>query len=204
LHSQRLTLVSAAGAWFRIHQLVHDPVYFGRSGGNRFDDPLGEYGVCYLGAERPGCFVEVFGNVEGRNALTLTQLERRGLARVDLDQVRVLDLTGDGLSRIRADGRLTTGAHGVAQRWSRALWSHPDQPDGMLLRARRDPARVSLALFDRAGRLVQAREVLGALTAAVNMPWVEEALDRYGFAILPSAAAATRGSERRPGRPNNT
>ena len=37
----------------------------------------------------------------------------------------------------------------IAQRWSRALWEHPQQPDGIIYRSRHDPSKVCAALFDR-------------------------------------------------------
>ncbi len=66
--------------------------------------------------------------------------------------LQVVDLTtGPMLRRLspRADNRISDGSYGISQRWARALWAHPDQPDGILYRCRHSPERLSLALFDR-------------------------------------------------------
>jgi hypothetical protein len=62
----------------------------------------------------------------------------------------LVDLSGPGLTSIGADARLSTGDYRVAQRWSRALWQHPQQPDGLLYISRHNPKLVCAAIFDRA------------------------------------------------------
>src|SRR6478735_5682570 len=49
----------------------HDPLFFGRSGLNRFDAPAGEYGVLYAGESVECAFIETFGSATGIRAITL-------------------------------------------------------------------------------------------------------------------------------------
>jgi hypothetical protein len=57
----------AGGALYRHHQKIHDPVYFGKKGDYRFDDPdcptLGCFGVLYAAAQTPSV---AFWNLAGR------------------------------------------------------------------------------------------------------------------------------------------
>ena len=68
----------------------------------------------------------------------------------------MVDLTGPGLARLGADERLCAGGHAVAQRWALALWTHPSRPDGLYFRARHDPSRFCVAIYDRAADAVHA------------------------------------------------
>lgn len=57
LHSQKPLIfnLAAGDALYRHHQSVHDPIYFGKSGNYRFDDPNcpagAPFGVLYTGAD---------------------------------------------------------------------------------------------------------------------------------------------------------
>jgi hypothetical protein len=55
-----LPLVSVSGRLFRVHRTRHAPVFFGKTGDNRFDDPRGDYGVLYAGASEACAFIETF------------------------------------------------------------------------------------------------------------------------------------------------
>jgi hypothetical protein len=55
-----LPLVSTAGPWFRIHRIENDPLYFGRAGSNRFDDPAAEFEVLYAAVDEYGSLIETF------------------------------------------------------------------------------------------------------------------------------------------------
>jgi hypothetical protein len=49
LKERELPIVRLEGPWLRLHAAGREPVFFGRMGLNRFDDPEGEYGVLYVG-----------------------------------------------------------------------------------------------------------------------------------------------------------
>jgi hypothetical protein len=159
-------------------------LYFGSSGNNRFDAPNQEYGVLYVSRDVFGAFIETFGHATGSNVVTMAELLRRGLARIEAGRpLRLVDLTGPGLARLSADGRLSTGDLDIAQRWSLALYNHPDQPDGICYRARHDPSRLAAALFERPDTAFQTVP-LGSLAAPRNRRRLRRLLDTYQFGLL--------------------
>ena len=181
-----LPIIEDQRSWFRLHRADYSPIYFGRTGRNRFDAPDGEYGVLYLGDSLHCCFVETYGRSDrgDRRIVTRQELTRRNLATVELSRaLRVVDLTGAGLARIDADNRLGTGDYQAARRWSQALWAHPEHPDGLRYRSRHDPARVCLAVFERAGDAVEAIDQ-GSLLSPANLMLLGEILDMYAIGYL--------------------
>jgi hypothetical protein len=52
LNERELPIVRLEGPWLRLHAAGREPVFFGRTGLNRFDDPEGEYGVLYARRRR--------------------------------------------------------------------------------------------------------------------------------------------------------
>ena len=73
LDERELPIARLEGPWFRLHAAGRDPVFFGRTGLNRFDDPEGEFGVLYMAEDSFEAFIEVYGWDPGLN-----------LVRVDL------------------------------------------------------------------------------------------------------------------------
>ena len=172
------------GPWYRVYLADRDPIHFGRAGLNRFDDPSGRYGVLYAAEAFEGAFIETFGRNPGVNVVRESQLARRSLALIEADRpLRLVDVTGPGLAQIGATNALTAGPHAVARRWSRALWSHPSRPDGLLYWARHDPACVCVAVFSRAARRVRAFPQ-GSLLDPVHLPRLGAVLRRYDFSLL--------------------
>ncbi|GAC1398353.1 MAG: hypothetical protein NVSMB65_16860 [Chloroflexota bacterium] len=177
-----------AGPWSRLHSCRRGPLYFGRSGRNRFDAPggsAGAFGVLYLGSDAYGAFVETYGSATGVNVISLSVLHDACLARVEAARpLALVDLTGAGLARIGADGRLCAGDRDTLwQRWALALWQHPAAPDGLLYPARHDLARTSVALFDRTEPLLTAHPT-GPLTTSTNAPLLADILEAYGFGLV--------------------
>jgi RES domain len=167
----------------RIHRTRHLATFFGRSIDGRFDAPLGEHGVLYAAEDVYTAFVETFGQSTGVNTVTTTALAERSLSRVEVIRpLRLVDLTGPGLARIGADERLCSGEHEVAQRWAAAIWRHPSQPDGLLYRARHDPSRRCLALYDRAETAVRVTLLGGMLDPALSGT-LGDILDTYAFGL---------------------
>ena len=153
LDERELTIVEERGPWMRMHRVDLDPIFFGKSGDGRFDDPEGEYGVLYAAEDAFGAFVESFGRAPGRNIVSWQSLRDRPLSRMGMAatgaSLRLVDLTGTGLARIGATADLTSGFYRAAQRWSRTLHEHPSEPDGLLYRLKHDPSRKGVAIFER-------------------------------------------------------
>jgi len=160
--------------WFRCAEAGRDPVHYGTTGVSRFDDPRGEFGVLYAGVQVEAAFVEVFG---GKLALTDADLAARTVwSLVAIRPSRLVDLTGEGLAGLGLDARISAADHGPAQAWSRAFFEHPDQPDGILYRSRRDPSRLAVAIYDREPWAFEA-------TALPSGTLVQVAI-RYGILII--------------------
>lgn len=150
-----LPIVRRFRQWFRVHGCHQDPIFFGTTHDWRYDDPEGEFGVLYLASDFEGAFVEgcIHDDVLGETIPILSESHLRGrcLSKIRFaGSLRLVDLTGSGVARIRADARLCSGDYEIAQRWSRALWGHPQQPDGILYLSRHNPSLVCAAIYDRA------------------------------------------------------
>ena len=84
--------------------------------------------------------------------LALDDLAARFIATVEVRRpLRVVPIHGPNLARL---GMTSEGASGgdyaSSQQWSRALWEHDDQPDGILYRSRHDDSALCVAIYDRA------------------------------------------------------
>jgi hypothetical protein len=186
LAARSLPILLWSAPVYRISKVEHDPVYFGKGGRYRFDDPWGEYGILYASANAEGAFVETCIRDErpgNHRILFLAFLEQRRLVRISWPRpLRLVDLTGAGLSLLDGDGRLMTVGYTVSQKWARALWMHRDAPDGILYCSRFNLSLRSLALFDRAGSDVHWED-LGSLLAPRNHGLLGNLLDRYDFGL---------------------
>jgi hypothetical protein len=186
LLTRQLPISTAGHSWFRLHRADRACLFFGCTGLNRFDAPDGEYGVLYLGDTPHCCFVETYGRSDRatHRIVTRQELTERRLSSVAFTRpLRLVDFSGHGLARIGADNRLGTGDYLVAQRWSRELRSHPDQPDGLLYRSRHDPSRLCLALFDRVAGIATATS-LGSLLEATHRALLADILGTYDIGYL--------------------
>lgn len=191
LASRPLPIVRIKATWWRIYPLAYGPIFFGRTGNNRYDAPAEAsgaraYGVLYVARDPHGAFVETFGHTTGVRVIDRVALASRGLAKVTAGRpLRLVDLRGHGLARIGADEALCAGPdYAVSQAWSAALHDHPKAPDGLIYRARHDPSRFSVALFDRAGAVIRARSVGKSFVDLKNEHLLAELLDTYDFGLI--------------------
>jgi hypothetical protein len=181
--------VPAGGILFRHHQKIHDPVHFGKTGVYRFDDPEcpkpGCFGVLYTGADPECCLLESCGSMTGVPAVSLTYLDARAIAILELlEPLRFIDLVSDGgLASIGADARLTTGSYIIAQRWSAALRRHSCQPDGIRYRSRHAPERIAYAMYERPRGSFSAGS-MGSFTDPANEALFRSILKTYNFALI--------------------
>lgn len=184
LNERSLLLIKGSGLWKRIHRSAYGPLFFGKTGSSRFDDPQRDFGVLYLGEDAHCAFIETFGQATGNNIVTQAELERSSISSISTERPLVLvDLTGPGLARIGADARLLAGEHSVAQQWSRVLREHPEHPDGLYYRARHDPARMAVAVWEPCDAGFSATHTV-ALASIAYASELGEILDTYGFELL--------------------
>jgi hypothetical protein len=88
-------------------------------------------------------------------------LETRRLSKLTLIRdLSLVDLTGEGLSRIGADARLTTGSYKISQLWSQALYRHPDRVDGLFYCSRYDPKKFCVVLYENRVEKTDLEEML--------------------------------------------
>ncbi len=140
----------------RIHNAARPALWFGPAPGlpatNRFDDPLGEFHVCYVGTAIQACFAETFLQNPPVRLLTMADLQARLIATVALRrELRIVTLYGPGVARLGTTAQLASDSHhDLSQAWSRAVWEHPDAPDGVAYHSRHDDAALCVAIYDRA------------------------------------------------------
>ena len=170
----------------RLHPKGKSPLFFGRTGGNRFDSPDSSYGVLYAGLDEYCSFIETYGQTTGIRTVTESALDGRHLAHLELlSPMKLIDLSNSGgLARVGADSRLFSGAHAVAQRWSAALRGHLSKPDGILYPARHDAARNACAIYE-CPPFVFELHAEGSLLENQHAALLGAILDCYGFALIP-------------------
>ncbi len=197
LSARPLPLVTYSGTAYRIYWLARDPIHFGKDRKWRFDDPLGEYGMLYASQTWEGAFAEALlpppGVLTATTTLigasvpiSATTIEAHGLAEVTWNTLlRCVDLTGERLASIGADASIATGPWRTSQRWSRAFFTHPLEPDALLYRCRRDPSSVALAIHERAGPKTIVTP-LGGLLEPQHTRLLAQIVQRYHVAIVPN------------------
>jgi hypothetical protein len=170
----------------RLHAKGKSPLFFGRTGGNRFDSPDFTYGVLYAGLDEYCSFIETYGQTTGIRTVTESALDGRHLAHLELlCPMKLIDLSNSGgLARIGADSRLFSGSHAIAQRWSAALRGHPSKPDGILYPARHDSARNACAIYECPPSVFELH-AKGSLLEHQHSALLGAILDCYGFALIP-------------------
>ena len=183
-----LTTWEAGSTVVRIHRTQHGPLHFspgaGRAPAGRYDSASGRFGVLYSAQEFEGAFVETVLREPSRTLIGLSDITARALSVLAIStEVRLVDLTGAGLSRLGLDSRLLSGSYGPTRDWSDAFEAHPDTPAGILYPSRFDPSQLCVALFDRVAAHVQIASDPAPL--AEMLPEVAEILDRYGKALDP-------------------
>ncbi|SPF54808.1 RES domain protein [Candidatus Sulfopaludibacter sp. SbA4] len=182
-HAITLPISGTDRDWYRSHSTRHGAIYFGRNRAYRFDAPDGEYGVLYAGADRHVAFIESFQIAGIHPAVAESKLKEHSLSRIRIHgSVRLVNLAESGaLTRIGGDARIFTASYSISQRWSRAIQTHPEQPDGILYRPRHDPARLAAAFFDAIAHEVTAETLGGWLDQRTALA---EVLDTYGVALV--------------------
>jgi hypothetical protein len=188
-HRRTLPIVAQGGSLFRTHPHTAPPFYFGRTGRNRFDDPLGQYSVLYAARDAFGAFIETFGQQTGVRSVGVGDLKNRRLTEFyPASPLLRVDLVGPGcLARIGADSRLFAGSRAVAQRWSRAIYEHPDLPvHGILYPARHNHTRSAVAIFHRDSipRLEIIRSVSWYSNEEEMRSNLAAVLNLYGFSLV--------------------
>ena len=171
----------------RIHRSSSAEPFFGPKHGDspsqRFHDPLNAFGVCFLGEDVSTSFVETFLRNPPVRLITRTEVASRRLTTFRcIRDVHLVKLSDEGLALIGCTADVTSNAppHGAPQELSRALWTHPGQPDGIRYRCRHDNGLHAIALYDRAAGVLEPLRSEDLLSDRARLlAW----RSRYGFEI---------------------
>ncbi len=151
--------------FYRVHQSRYEPIYFGRSNSGRFNAPKQEFGILYAAIDECCAFRETIGRFSKYRLISMEVMSQRRMSVITANRdLRLVDLTGEGLTLLDADGRLFTGSYRVAQQWSRAFYTHTSKPDGIYYRSRYDPSRFAIAVYSRSElnfQVVKSWELVG-------------------------------------------
>jgi hypothetical protein len=155
-------------ALVRISRYHSGEPHFGRTGGNRFDDPERQYGTCYFGCSLALAMAETLLHdavaVRGRFRVHPDSIASRFVLAFSGKPLRLADLTGASLKRMGGHAALSGNAsYGLPQRWSQAVHRHPDAVDGFVYMSRHLNTEPAAVLFDRAGGKIR-------LATAIPLP----------------------------------
>jgi hypothetical protein len=149
-----------------------------------------------LSTSPEGAFVEKFiqdapRDAYGRPEVTRDRLKANCLCAIPYEAgaitrpLRLVDLSAGGVVTIGATGELCALADvqrlPLVRRWALRLYRHQDEPDGIYYRARHDPSRLSIALFDRAFGVLTASCSANMLTDTVHLRYL---LAHYDVTVI--------------------
>lgn len=177
-------MLDAGTALYRIHDTDLLPLWFGdltMPPRNRFDDPQRQFGVTYLALSREGAFAETFLRRIPARFISRTHADRRSMATVRLSRAMTVCLVqGRGLPRLGATAAISAGDQAAARAWSRAIWEHFPDIDGLQYRTRYDNDEIALAVYDRAS---DALELTASVGIRTDRDWFAAVLERYGLGL---------------------
>jgi hypothetical protein len=170
----------------RIHLRTREALWFGPASGrrpiHRFDDPAGQFGVCYLGTSLEVCFAETFLRNPPVRIVAIGDLATRSVATIELRRdLLLVPLHGSKLAWVGVTAEVASGSdYTLSQQWSHALWEHKSAPDGILYRPRHEDSVFSVAIFDRAN---DALEVVQEHSLVENPQKLARLLTRYALGL---------------------
>jgi hypothetical protein len=129
----------------------HEPG-FRASGIYRFDAPDQSFGTCYAARDFQTCFFETVVR-DGGLTIAKTEYDSRSVVvlLLDLSKLHLVELHGLGAKKLAVNLADIAGAdYAYPQALSRAVYSHPSAPHGIVYRSRFDDAALAVVLFDRA------------------------------------------------------
>jgi RES domain len=179
--SRELPTVSSQGSWYRLNDReFSSSLYFDRSGSGRFDSPAQGYGILYVGADVYASWIECYGRTHGAKGVSEIVLRQRNLFEIDSQRELVFaDVTGNGLVKMGADARLSSGSYVAARQWAQAIYDHPQAVDG---KSRHDDERYCYGIFDRCADELREQD-LGNLIEA-HPKQLAEILEFYDYGLL--------------------
>lgn len=159
--------------------------YFGRSAGNRFDDPKQEYGTCYTGGNLMTALAEsILHDLEpsaGRYRVAAEDVARRFVHEFEGAPLRIAELRGRHLNILGGHGELCgTTDYALTQTWSVAVHSHPDKVDGFRYMSRLLTDQWAVVLFYRGNALTMRQH---STTPLASHPDYHQSAHALGMAL---------------------
>jgi hypothetical protein len=184
------TNVAAGETLYRVHAAGNGARFYGKRDRTwRWDDPVGKYGVLYVGLTPDGPFSETLLRRPDQKAVVWSEVEKRRFARFrTTEPLRLADVHGKGLgwegvtvAEVAADHDCKTypGAYTKTQEISAGIHAATDL-DGIAYRSRLDPDQLCVALFDRADHKVELVEE----GEAIERAWVDDLLEPRGKHVV--------------------
>jgi hypothetical protein len=207
LQKIELPIVVKSGIFYRINsccnregQPYETALHFGKSCTGRWNDPLNQYGVLYVGVDAHVAFIESYGRTEDRREIQRQERERLNLGRLTVTteelskkflveitssrELRFVEVDGSSLVKIGTDANLVSGSHAISRPWARAFYEHPAQVDGICYRSRHDNSRFCYAIFDRVTRDTLTENKRGTLIQQPQELLDDIIVNTYGGQIV--------------------
>ncbi|MGF6408930.1 RES family NAD+ phosphorylase [Paraburkholderia sp. MM5482-R1] len=139
---------------FRISSYESGEPHFGKTASHRFDDSRREYGTSYFGLSLATAVAESLLHdlepVGTRYQVAADEVKRRFIHRFEGRDLALADLTGQSMNILGAHAGLFGAAnYSIPMRWSRAIYAHPADVDGILYVSRMMAPNLAVVLFDR-------------------------------------------------------
>ena len=175
---------------YRVHQVIHEPEWFGTSGGCRWDPPAQSaepFGTCYTGTSPLTAFIEAVSELP---AVTESVIDKRALALLQVhEDQRIADMTSPRIvGAWGLDRRISTGDdYGVCQRWAAAL--RLAGFTGVYYEPRYDPrgqGQQAIAFFGDPG--YQPTQIVMIEDEPIPRAVVEEARRTFGLRVWPATS----------------
>ena len=172
-----------------------EPLYYGRDGMNRYDDPATRYGVLYLGRDLPTALMEsVFHkhqwDQDAKRSIALAEIQSRLVRAVGVvNALQLADLTAEGvmasyfgLTLEQLASRDYTHTQRVSAR-VHAMLDADNVPlfDGVLYPSRNNYPSPSIALFERAQGKVK---VVDDIDLPEHVDW-PDFVEKYRIGVEP-------------------
>jgi len=182
-----------------------EPLYYGRDGTNRYDDPAGAYGVLYLGRDLSTALMEsVFHKhqwlADAKRSIALKEVQSRMVRAVGvLGYLRLADLTAPGVMAgyfgLNLE-QLASRDYTLTQQVSaqvHAMLGDDELPmfDGVLYPSRNNYPDASIALFERAKAKVSVIEDIDLVD---HVDWPRFVAD-YRIGVEPDPGSAEPDDE---------
>jgi hypothetical protein len=183
-NTRELPILSSQGTWYRLNDREFpSSLYFDRSGKGRFDSPAQGYGILYVGADVHASWIECYGRTLGEKGVSENTLRQRNLYAINSQRPLLFaDVTGNGLAKMGADARLSSGSYPIARQWAQAIHDHPQKVDGIRYRSRHDDERYCYGIFDRCSSELQEQNLGNLLEFHPSL--LAEILDCYDYGLL--------------------